>query len=885
MLTLLWLKRILARRPARLFGAMLGVAATVALLASLGAFITASASAMTRRAVAQVPVDWQVQLASGADPATVIQAIGAATTTSALEAVGYANAAGFSATTGGTVQTTGAATVLGLPPGYRQQFPAELRLLTGAPDGVLVAQQTAANLHVAPGDLVTIARVGLPPVTVTADGVVDLPSADSLFQQVGAPAGTAPTAPPDNVLLLPAALWHELFDAQATARPDTVHTQLHVRLAQPLPSNPGAAFSAVQRLARNVELGAAGSALVADNLAARLGAVRADALYARVLFLFLGLPGATLAVLLTLAVASSGGERRRREQALLRTRGASITQVLRLESMEALVVALGGVAGGIVLATVASRIVAPAGALTGSAFLVWTAGATGVGLLLAVAAIMIPAWFDVRRSSVAAARAVVGRARQPLWQRIYLDLVLLAAAALAFWQTASSGYQVVLAPEGVPQTSVSYQAFIAPVCLWLGVSLLAMRLFQVGLARGRRPLAAILQPIAHRLSGVVAASLGRQRTRVTRGVVLVALAVAFATSTAVFNATYTAQARVDAQLTNGADVAVTGSTASPAGAWLTQLTGVPGVAAAQPMQHRLAYVGKDLQDIYGIDPARITDATTIADAYFAGMSARSTLAALGATPDGVLVSAETVKDFQLQPGDLINLRLQSATDQQYHVVPFHFLAVAREFPTAPKDSFLVANAAYIAQQTGTDAAEIVLLRASGSPADLATRVQGALGATAGLRVSEIGASQRTINSSLTAVNLRGLSRLELTFAVLLVTGATGLVMALGLAERRRTFAILAALGAKTGQLGAFLWSEGLVILIGGGALGLATGFGVATMLVKLLTGVFDPPPQALSVPWMYLALLGLAGTVSMFAAVLSALAAARRPVVEALREI
>ena len=79
-------------------------------------------------------------------------------------------------------------------------------------------------------------------------------------------------------------------------------------------------------------------------------------------------------------------------------------------------------------------------------------------------------------------------------------------------------------------------------------------------------------------------------------------------------------------------------------------------------------------------------------------------------PNGILVSEETVKDYQLHPGDEINLRLQNASDHQYLVVPFRFVGVVREFPTAPRDSFLVANAGYIARQTGTSAAEIVLLK-------------------------------------------------------------------------------------------------------------------------------------------------------------------------------
>ncbi|TGU66305.1 ABC transporter permease, partial [Mesorhizobium sp. M1C.F.Ca.ET.144.01.1.1] len=92
-------------------------------------------------------------------------------------------------------QTTGPGQVIALDEGYSKDFPAEIRLLSGSADGVLVAQQTAANLHVRPGDAVSIKRIGLPAVEVKIAGVVDLPDADSLFQAVGLPAQAAPQAP------------------------------------------------------------------------------------------------------------------------------------------------------------------------------------------------------------------------------------------------------------------------------------------------------------------------------------------------------------------------------------------------------------------------------------------------------------------------------------------------------------------------------------------------------------------------------------------------------------------------------------------------------------------------------------------------------------------
>src|SRR5258707_6109356 len=107
MLTMLWLKGLLAYRSGRLLGAIIGVALTVALLASIGVFIASSSASMTQRAVADVPVDWQIQLFPGADPNTAAAAIGKSTAYTMLEQVGYANTAGFTASVGGTLQTTG----------------------------------------------------------------------------------------------------------------------------------------------------------------------------------------------------------------------------------------------------------------------------------------------------------------------------------------------------------------------------------------------------------------------------------------------------------------------------------------------------------------------------------------------------------------------------------------------------------------------------------------------------------------------------------------------------------------------------------------------------------------------------------------------------------
>src|SRR5215471_17965294 len=513
MYVLTWLWGLLRRRPMRVAGTVAGIAIAVALLGSLGAFFAASKAHMTKRAVSGVIVDWQVQITPGTNPITAGRNIAAAPGVVTSLPVGYAPSTGLTASAGGTVQTTGPGKVLGMPSGYTAAFPGEIRFLVGAHSGVLLAQQTAANLHATVGTIIKIGRHGLPPLPVRVQGVVDLPSADSMFQAIGVPPGAAPQAPPDNVVLLPAAQWQQAFAPPHGTGPPGVHTQYHVKLSPVLPPDPAAAFADVMARAKNLEARLTGAGLVGDNLGAQLDAARSDALYAELLFLFLGLPGAVLAALVTSVICAAGADRRRREQALLRIRGASPRRIVGLAVAEALLVGVLGSAIGLAGAVLAGRLAFGAtrfGSTTSQA-VAWGAIAALAGLVPAGLTIGVPAWKDARSLTVRAARELIAPAQRRLWARLYLDVVLLATAAVIFWRLVRSGYQVILAPEGVATISVSYSTFLAPLLFWVGVALLSWRISTAVLSRGRPALARAARPLAGGLSGVVAAAMSRQR--------------------------------------------------------------------------------------------------------------------------------------------------------------------------------------------------------------------------------------------------------------------------------------------------------------------------------------------------------------------------------------
>lgn len=887
MLTLSWLMGLAQRRRARILATILGVAVAVSLMAAIGAFLSGSTAAMTERAIAGVPLDWQVQAQAGANPSTLLHDVALYPGVRTALPVAYAQTAGYTAQAQGIVNVASGGLVLGVLDSYRTTYPGEFRQYIGATSGVLVAQQMAANLGVTTGDTVSIQRAGLPDANVRIDGVIDFPAGTQLLGPVGAASGTTPP-PPDNVLVVPIRTWHTLFDGLASRRPDLVHYQVHAALAHgSLPHDPASAFASVDGRARNLEARLQGTGTVGNNLAHALDKARGDSLYARIAFLFLGLPGALLAALVTMTIASAGADRRRREQALLRARGATMLQLVRLAVAETLLVALLGSLAGLAAALVIGRLAFGSASFGAgmSAGIFWGVTAMLGGLALAAAAIALPAWRDARNLTVSAARVVVGRVRTPWWARYGLDIIAIVAAIAIYRATGSNGYQLVLTVEGSQQVSVNYWSFLAPLLAWIGIGLFTWRLADLALGRGSGLMARAVRPLSGELAHTVAASMSRQRRLIARAFALVALTTCFAASTAAFNTTYKQQAEVDARLSNGADVVVKTSPGAhvPVSVAAT-LAHVPGVASVEPLLHRYAYIGKDLQDLYGVNATTVTHNAQLKDPWFSGGTAAGLMDRLARTPDGILVSQEVVHDYQLVRGDHVKLRVLDQRTRKVISVSFTYVGITNEFPTAPKDAYTIVNASYVARATHDPGIGTFLIQTGGaSPQAVGQRVSAVIGARG--TVTDITTDRKLVASSLTSVELSGLTRVELAYALVLVAAATGLLLWLGLAERRRTFAIASALGAKPRQLGGFVWSETAFVTIGGLVLGACGAIWLTGMLVKLLTGVFDPPPTGPAVPWLYLAVVGAVTVVAVLTAGGTALRSLRRPAVAVLRDL
>ena len=189
------------------------------------------------------------------------------------------------------------------------------------------------------------------------------------------------------------------------------------------------------------------------------------------------------------------------------------------------------------------------------------------------------------------------------------------------------------------------------------------------------------------------------------------------------------------------------------------------------------------------------------------------------------------------------------------------------------------------RKTGSDAPGAFLVDTGGrDTAAVAARIRAVVGTSAA--VTDIATVRNSVGSSLTSVDLAGLTRIELSFALVLAVGAGALVLALGLAERRRSYALLTVLGARSWHLRAMVFSETGVLTVVGILAGALTGSLLSVMLVKVLTGVFDPPPATVAIPWLYLVTV-LTVTVGALAAVSAASVAVllRRPALTVIRDL
>ena len=271
---------------------------------------------------------------------------------------------------------------------------------------------------------------------------------------------------------------------------------------------------------------------------------------------------AILAAAALLFLAGLLAERRSLESAIMRSRGAGSDRIAGLALMEAAMLALPAALAAPWIAAFSLRVLNHVGPLAQIGLQldprVTTASyvLAGLAAMLCVAAIALPA---LRTTSVTTVVAARGRQRErSLFQAARLDLVLVAVAALAYWQLRRYGGPVVEGVRG--RLGIDPLLIAAPALGLVAGAVLALRIVP-GAAR-------IVERIAGATKGAVPTlgtrELARRPQRYARAALLLTLALAIGLFASAYSSTWLASQRDQADYQAASDIRVEPSTRSGA---------------------------------------------------------------------------------------------------------------------------------------------------------------------------------------------------------------------------------------------------------------------------------------------------------------------------------
>lgn len=882
--------RSLLRSPRRLLIGLVGVAVPVALFAATAFFVDTSSKKMTTQAVAPVQIDMQVLASS---PTVDLGAI-----TPKLAAVaGIRSAEPFATATIPALLPGSAAPrdikLFAVQPSYLQRYP-WVKVNSGSlADGALLADPLV-SASTTPGSTLTFQLPGNTSVPVRIGGTVDLRKADSWFALTSGDNQGEVRFVPDSVVIdystfrsallpaLAAAAASSSSASNGTATAAALSLQEHLTVDRStLASDPATALIRTTALRRMLERAAPGQITAVDNLGDALNAAKGDALNAKILFLFLGIPGVLVAGGLAVANAAALAAAQRRELALLRLRGATDAQIDRLGRATSLVVGGLGSIAGLALAALGVSVLLGSSAWKdtgGSSLTVSVVLSLAVGMAVTATSLRAVGRAG-RRATVAEQHRQLDPMRVPVWKRLRLDLAAIAVGLAVLALNAWSGGFARTPSEG--QTlSLSFYLLLAPLALWVGVTLVALRAVTAWLRRATRPERA--RPLGT-WPGAAMRWMGRRPARSTSTAIIAVLAVAFGTNLLAFVATYDAAKHAEAAANVGADIRVVPAQVVPAP---TPPLDSRDIAAFTPVRVITLTAGTDKRTAYAVEPRSF--AAVLGRNASKADGGASGLSALGSDPSAVLVSRAFAREFNVAVGDPVNVSLPDATGASRSVtlhavgtfvtvvpaVPGADLLVnagayelSRAFPLAPANTLptipgptpstpaLPAPSSAAASTPPKPDFYLANAAPGRSVEAVAQALRSAAGAKATWTVSTSNDAVLKEQSTLATLNLSGLSRIETTGTLLIAALGVAVLGAFLVLERRREYAVMRSLGATTRQvLVPPALEVGSTVLVGI-ALGVPIGLGMTTITTRVLTPLFTISPPLATIPVGGLALL------------------------------
>ena len=733
------------------------------------------------------------------------------------------------------------AQVIGVEPNRLPSALEDITVISGnfsIPRGeAALSEDLAARLNVTAGAVVGLRLASFDPSDPNAPRVNVTIAA--VFR--GVRVGGGPVFPPLAIVHVEDAAWYEgQLGYQYVGNGLT--GEIRIDRAQVLdPYEIQASLENLGRLERQVNsaLGLFAGHVTSDNVPLALDNFAGALVIQRIFYLGLSAPVLFLGLYLGAIGIDLSHAERRRELAVLKTRGASRDQTLSLLLLEAalggVVAALIGLAAGVGLSRLLLAFVSLFGTAAAPQYELVVLSPTTVATVagLSVLFMAVTSYRSARRTAdlpIVETLRYYAPGETHIRYRSSWDALLVTLAVLT--------YGMVLYSREIQADFVTFligPLFIvllplAPIFLIVGSS----RLLTRSTSKVYEAASRVTRPFAKNLHHVITRNLQRNPRRAANVAVIIALGLAFGMFTLVIFSSQLAYQEGQLRAAIGGDIAIE-APPSDAGfaASVRALPEVDGVTAVR----RVYAVPADpfpYGDVFELDPATYLSTTHPEPWYFRDFD-RGEVQRVLASPNQVLVTEGYLASALLKVGDVLPLRRDMRSEPVNPVIG----GTVRGLPGTSKVGSGVPLAIYGSYET---LKSLVDTRGAGSPDPIRYLVALRTGADwhaakegiRGLGASTIRVAAEEVEQLRSVPLFRaffGFMELEMAFMVVILTAGLGLILYAATLEREVELAAIRSRGASGWQTAGLLIGEASSIMI----VGLLVGAGVGVLSAYLAT--------------------------------------------------
>jgi ABC-type lipoprotein release transport system permease subunit len=296
---------------------------------------------------------------------------------------------------------------------------------------------------------------------------------------------------------------------------------------------------------------------------------------------------------------------------------------------------------------------------------------------------------------------------------------------------------------------------------------------------------------------------------------------------------------------------------------------------------------EDAGNMAAIDPAGFAQVAPLLDTDFVGTTAASAMDALQRQPGGVFLGSDLADLLDVEAGDDVQVLFARGTDNQ-KLAGMKVLGLFDRLPGFPEGVDVLVNIQRQMQLIPSTNATFFLTETT-DPSDatldrVVAELRAGPGSTDALHIDTRATALDKDQSSLAALNIRGLLALDSAYALAMAATAITIFVFGLLLQRRREYVTLRAQGMRIGKIRSLLVTESFWVAVIGASVGTLVGTGMAYFLVTVLRPLFVLRPEVVIPPADIAVLTALVLAISVLASLAAATLIRRLPPGELLRD-